>query len=214
MVEDLAEKASSVPPERGFDPGGLEKADRRLVRATRAFDDVRKAGNWAEFEPAWSDFLLASNAVFSIIEQAAKSSSKGPPWFGRYKKERKDDPLLSYMHHARNSDEHGIEPVAQDLPWMAGPVPESGKLVSLSFSDGKPTGAVVKGQSGEEFSLTIAPPRPNLIRVFDRRYGDSFDPPNLHLGKPIEPGNPYSAGEALLAYLEAMVASARAFPRT
>jgi len=25
------------------------------------------------------------------------------------KKIRKDDPLLSYLHHARNSDEHGIE---------------------------------------------------------------------------------------------------------
>lgn len=214
MGDDLAKRASGVPSEDGFDPLGVEKAHRRLVRARRALVELRQARTWAEFEPAWSDFLLASNAVYSILEQAAKSSPKGSPWFGRYKKERKDDPLLSYMHHARNSDEHGVEPVAQDLPWMAGPFPESGHLVSVTIDNGKPTGGIFKGEGGQETNLTFSPPRPNLVGVIDRRYGDRFAPPSAHLGNAITQGDPYSAGAALVAYLDGMVTSARAFPKT
>lgn len=197
-----------------MNPVGLAKAGKRLERAKLAFVQVQQARDWTDFEPAWSDFLLASNAIYSIIEQAAKSSPKGNPWFGTKKKERKDDPLLSYMHHARNSDEHGIEPIAQDLPFLAGPFEETGHVVSMSFDDGRPVGGVFRGESGIERDLKFSPPKPSLIRVFDRRYGDSFDPPDQHLGRALEKGDPYVAGAAFIVYLEDLIASAATFPES
>jgi hypothetical protein len=58
---------------------------------------------------------------------------------------KKDDPLFSYMHHARNSDEHGIEPVAMDLPQSTDPISQYGYLISVFLNDGQPVSAVFKG---------------------------------------------------------------------
>jgi hypothetical protein len=33
--------------------------------------------------------------------------------YGRAKHERRNDPLLSYIHHARNADEHGIKDITR-----------------------------------------------------------------------------------------------------
>lgn len=95
---------------------------------------------------------------------------------------------------------------------MAGPFPESGHVVSVTMDNGKPTGGIFKGASGQETPLTFSPPRPNLITVFDR--GDPFAPPSAHLGIAIAPGDPYAAGIAFMAYLESMIAAARAFPES
>jgi hypothetical protein len=37
-------------------------------------------------------------------------------WWKRKMDERRDDPLLSYIHHARNSDTHCLEDTTQRLP--------------------------------------------------------------------------------------------------
>src|SRR5438132_1660188 len=85
----------------------------RLQKAKNAAERLEKAKSYEEAEDAWTDFLLAGSAIYSKLQQGAKSSSKSQAWFGIKKKERKDDELLRYIHHARNSDEHGIEHVTE-----------------------------------------------------------------------------------------------------
>ena len=70
------------------------------------------ATNYADFEAAWTDFLVSTNAIYTILEVGAKGSPQSRQWFGRKKIERRNDPLLQYLHQARNADEHGMAPVA------------------------------------------------------------------------------------------------------
>jgi hypothetical protein len=96
-----------------MDAQAVERAKGRVRRAEKALQALKEATNYDEAEEAWSNFLLAASTIYSKLEQGSKSKGKSAGWFGRKKKERKDDPLLRFLHHARNSDEHGIERVAQ-----------------------------------------------------------------------------------------------------
>ncbi len=96
-----------------MDSQALEQAKGKLQRADKALYALKTATNYDEAEEAWSDFLLAASTIYSKLEQGSKSKGTSAGWFGRKKKERKDDPLLRFLHHARNSDEHGIERVAE-----------------------------------------------------------------------------------------------------
>src|SRR6516165_1236564 len=87
---------------------GLDSARERLRRAHSAFERLERATTNKDRETAWSDFLLASHAVYSKLEQGSKGCGKSQAWFGRKKHERKNDELLRYIHHARNIDDHGI----------------------------------------------------------------------------------------------------------
>jgi hypothetical protein len=96
-----------------MDAQAVEQAKARLQRADKALYALKIAANYDEAEEAWSDFLLAAATIYSKLEQGSKSKGTSAGWFGRKKKERRDDPLLRFLHHARNSDEHGIERVAE-----------------------------------------------------------------------------------------------------
>jgi hypothetical protein len=94
---------------------GVEKARKRLALAYWHLDDVRTAKDYDEFEAAWYRLLVAGNSVDGILQTAASSDPQSRPWYGGKINLRKKDPLLSYMHQARNSDEHGIQPVTMHI---------------------------------------------------------------------------------------------------
>jgi len=60
-----------------------------------------------EAEEAWSDFPAGCvNDLFQSLEQGSKSKGTSAGWFWPQKRRSaKDDPLLRFLHHARNSDE-------------------------------------------------------------------------------------------------------------
>ena len=50
--------------------------------------------DFAHAEEAWTDFLLAASTIYTKLEQGAKTSGQSAAWFGRKKKQRRDDPVL------------------------------------------------------------------------------------------------------------------------
>ena len=90
------------------------------------------------------------------LNKAAKVSGKASAWYGRVKKLRKDDPLLSYMHHARNSEEHGIEDTTKRM--KAG---EATITIREPFDPSKLQGVQVDSRCGR--------PRACAGLVFERR---------------------------------------------
>jgi hypothetical protein len=92
-----------------MDSRALAAARTRLARAKNAVAGLDKATTVEEMHSGWWAFLLAADGIYSKLEQGAKGTSKSEPWFGKVKHLRKTDPLLLYIHQARNSDEHGIE---------------------------------------------------------------------------------------------------------
>jgi hypothetical protein len=195
-----------------MEPIALEHAQIKLQKAERSLDRLKEADNFKDAEEAWSDFLLAAATIYSKFEQGSKGNNKSQEWYGRKKKERKDDPLLRYLHQARNSDEHGIERV----------VARGGNKTGfgghpLKFGERVPVTIKALDKNMQPFNTPettsdgfLDGPSLRLVTVHDRRYGDHCDPPMQHLGKQIEPADNfvYGVGFLGLTYFKSLVAEA------
>lgn len=182
-----------------------------LAKAASSIETMRNAKKFAEFEVAWSDFLLAASKIFSKLEQGAKISGPSKAWYGRQKHTRRTDPLLSYVHHARNADEHGILPITDLKPGGIG-IRSAGttqikKMVIKTDKDG---GSLEAETSGDPLLITITPSIVRLIPVFD--HGDEYKPPTEHLGAIISDPAPVVIAELALAFLRAMTDEASKLP--
>lgn len=139
--------------------------------------------------------MLALNAAFLKLEKGARGCGKSEGWINRHKNTRRTDPLLAYLHQARNVDEHGLEPVSRATPGRIVPRAEGGAII-------------------------VSIGRIHLVEVVDDRYGDRFPVPRSHLGKPIDPMTPFAdrdigpweTGKLGLEYIRAMLMEARSLP--
>jgi hypothetical protein len=151
---------------------------------------------------------MAASGIYSKLEQGAKTSGVSAAWFGRVKHTRKRDQLLSYLHHARNTEEHGLAdslslkaPKLEQVPIDAKVDPTKGEHKAVLFGQNQKAAAA--------FKLKVQPGL-QLIPVSDERYGDTFPIPGRHLGKPIPSGSVADFCELALKYLDELVAEAAA----
>jgi hypothetical protein len=187
----------------------LQQAKSRLVRATQAIETLKTASTVEDAEAAWTDFLLAAATIYSKLEQGAKTNGKSQAWYGRKKKERRDDQLLLYLHFARNSDEHGIERVVETT--TANP--------NLKFNERYPLKVqkldqITHEPVGEPGDVVIAGPTIRPVRAWDSRFGDYCDPPTEHRGAVIRGGGDfcYDVGIKGVAYLTELLEEAEGLP--
>ena len=187
----------------------IQKARKRLSEARSHLKRVANADNYLEFESAWTQLLTTANSIDTILEFGAKSDKKSKPWYGSKINLRRSDPLLSYMHQARNSDEHGIEPVTEYDPGFVGIGGPNQDIYieSLVLMPSGPVGTVY-GLDGRPPAITFKPAEFKLSNVVDERYGNEFVPPTTHLGKAIADQSPFGIGQLWLDYFEALVLEA------
>lgn len=192
-----------------MNPAAVDQAKQRLVKAEKALAELISAKNFREAEDAWIDFLAATSAIYSKLEQGAKGNPKSEPWFGHKKHERKNDPLLSYLHHARNSSEHGIERTVSQTPenrdGFGRPLGFNERIGPFKFQAHDPKTGELKAEGDAVF----AGPTLKAVGVVDQRYGDVFDPPRTHLGREI-PFSDFADGLATQAitYLKSLLREA------
>ena len=74
------------------DKNALEAARAAISKAESSIRSMRTAKTYAEFQSAWSDFLLATSRVYTKLEQGAKTGVKTVAWFGQQKYQRRSDP--------------------------------------------------------------------------------------------------------------------------
>jgi hypothetical protein len=203
--------------ENAMHMGAIEKAKDRLAAAKSALQVLDGRPNYEASKRAWYDFLIASNAVFAVLEQGAKGS-KSQPWYGKKKHERESEPLLQYLHQARNADEHGIAPVT---------TLEKQKLVLVQ--DGKTVGAIenIVGNKGvfrvpegqpdkpdlsKINEMRLYPARAKLISVTNR--GVKYHPPTKFKGQDIPDNSPFEVGKLAMDFIESMLSEAEGLSRT
>lgn len=172
----------------------IRKCRERLARARDGIAMMETAQTLGTAERGWSEFLLAVASIYSKLEQGAKTDGKSAAWFGRVKKERKDDHLLRYLHHARNSDEHSINDITAVRDW-------SYRLHPV--------------KSDEEGILAFqveSRPEPSwiLLTVRDDRFGDAFDPPGWHMGNALIDESPINVAKVGYSYMESLIDVAEA----
>lgn len=172
-------------------PTAVEQAKRRYAKAAAALTTMRETSVLTIQREAWSDFLLAHAAIYSKLEQGSKANGRSTAWFGRKKSERKKEGLLSYLHHARNSDEHGIEEITKYTRRLL--VGKKGDDFSGSMSfDGRTL--MVKPDEGTSPPSVEIVPVMRLIPVKDDRFGDTFYPPHQFRGAPLVSFEPTHIG--------------------
>jgi hypothetical protein len=191
----------------------LEKAQARLSTAERALAANKAARTFPAFEEAWTTFLLATNTIYTVLEQGAKSHATSRQWFAGEQKRRRKDPLLQYLHQARNADEHGIEPITKRVPMS----------LELSSQDGQPFSIygikIMKSGKVEVDAVSDAggfvehklhPPYACLRTVYDRRHGNKYDPPNEHFGTRLDDLTPFRAAQLSFAACRDLISRAEA----
>ena len=187
---------------------GVEKARSRLEAAFRSFELLKVATDFAEFEVCWGALLTALNSAFDILRESAKDKNSSFNWMFKLVAERRQDELLSYIWHARNVNDHGIDYIVEDQPGgFTIPMPASGALhiKHLSVENGKITRFEGHG-FGAPVSIFIHPDGIFLKPVVDR--GNEYKPPDYHLGSALADKSPTGIAGAALKYFALRLAEA------
>lgn len=194
-----------------MDKKALDASLASLKKADTAVEAMNSAKKFGDLESAWADFLLAANRIFTKLEQGAKTNGTSQAWFGRKKHERKSDPLLNYIHHARNADEHTLASVTERTP----------PSVALGVGPGRwRFDGVIGGGPGDKMTVTalggqvpgvskfaeITPGKVHMVRVIDR--GDPYDPPKNADGSEM---HPREAAKLAFVHLKQIVEEAGKF---
>lgn len=191
----------------------IDKATRRLEDARRAIQRIEKAHYYNEFESAWAEFLTAFNAIYNILSAGARNHLKSQPWLGRKIKQRRDDPLLRYLKQARDTEEHGLEPVTELEPGyisigaQGGPV----HIRSLEIDGQGNISGDISTPGGGSLVVTKKPASAKLVTVTDGRFGHSVDPPKEHLETKLKNGSPLEVARTGLGYLELLIDEAKRY---
>jgi hypothetical protein len=195
-----------------MDIHAVKQAKLRLIKAEKALAIMQAAKTLDDTEEAWTDFLIAAATIYSKLEQGSKQNPISKGWYERKKGERRKDPLLRYLHFARNSNEHGIERVVESTgenrDALTGRKLEVNERVPTTVQQVDP----ITGQTfGPISKAVMAGPSLRPMRAHDRRFNDYCDPPETHLGQPLEFMDFADVlAEAAMPYLRKLVGDAEA----
>lgn len=193
-----------------MDARAITKAEERLNSAREALAIIRHPRvKVPELRKAWFEFLLASYGLYAVLEQGSRSNGKSAAWFGRMKSERKKDELLSYVYHARNTEEHGLEVSTEHRKTSEIKEVKGDGVTMLPPEAAQPNHVTrFKSENGGNVTFKILLPGVYLVPVIDARFGDTFQPPTYHLGKEFKSRRPKEVAEAAYTYLTELVAQA------
>jgi hypothetical protein len=188
----------------------LRHAGHHLHSAKTALARLEKAASFDEIESAWVSFLMESATVFNKLERGSKGNKVSEPWYGRIKNQRRTDPLLRYVHAARNVAEHGIEDVTKRSAGWSVQIGSNVLLRSFSFNAlGHPVADVVQLNSKNPAPITYQMPGVQLVDVVDDRFKDTFHVPAFHLGVPVLYPTPREIARLTIDYLAGKLSEAK-----
>lgn len=180
----------------------VRKATAELNRAERAAIEVQSDIRLHVVSDAWWTFVRATHEVWRALEIGAGRVGDSREWLDAKKREREKDDLLSYLAHARNSEEHGLKYSGgrrdPDLRIVA-------DVVDRKNAAAEGTPEAIRAS----VELLFMAPRFSLRPVTER--GTEYPPPRTHLSRPID-GEP-APGHVVhltITYLQRMVSEARA----
>ena len=186
-------------------PDALAQASMKFQKARFVVEAMKADTSSPAVEFNWEEFLTAAHGIYSKLEQGAKTAPASKVWFNQKKHERRTDPLLTYIHQARNAEEHGIERITARTNSHVS-VPPGGMVQFIPQETGGWKVGETIGEIGYPNDIVA------LVRVHDRRFGNWFDPPTTHLGQEFHDRSALAVAERAIVYLEGILAEAAALP--
>ncbi len=176
-------------------------AKSELKSAERAISSMKNATTFDEIEEAWKIYLGSIEKCWIKIERVCQPKRNTfEPWQGQYKKLRKKDMLLRYIHHARNADQHTIEETVKHIPggYALRNIQNKNFTKSLKIENG-----VITEYIGSPRMLETFPSRIELLRF--KENGNWYNPPTQHLDKNLEKRDPIYIAEKGLEFYNQFV---------
>jgi hypothetical protein len=178
-----------------MDKKAVDAARVEFNRATDSIDALGASNSFEEIQTHWTAFLTAAGRVFTKLEQGSKAKSAN--WFGTKIHQRRTDPLLCYIWHARNADEHTLQQITQQHPGSIVGVTPTPQEVENFHRTMQQQPLPYKALA----VLEVTVPHIRMLDVMDR--GTRYSPPaNI----PV----PYNAGMLALSMLSAILTEAEA----
>lgn len=171
----------------------LNPARKELARARRCIDRMKSAQSYDEYDEAWSDFLSRIENVYTKIKITAEHHQKYPSFSSKTNHLRGTDSLLIYLKQARNSAHHGISETSKFVAggFSFNPVMPGGQVHIQSITFDKFGNATIIPASPVKFN--ILPSTVEAVPCYNR--GQTWAPPESHLGKDIDSKNPLTLAE-------------------
>lgn len=200
----------------------VKQARRRLEKAEAAVKLLADAKTIEATRLAWSDFLLATAAIYTKLQRGIARKGEEREWFDAVIQERETDELLKYIYEARNVDEHGIVEVTGD----------KGLFISRVMPDGTRSGLHLDNPADVELTkfetyvinpdgsetpwvteLTIEQEATMVPIVDDRngRKGRIYPVPTSHMGNMIHCLNSYVTATWAMPYFRNLLVAADHF---
>ncbi|MGS0546759.1 hypothetical protein ACU8WE_30035 [Pseudomonas parakoreensis] len=166
-----------------------------LDKAASAIGEMSSAKTLDEFEEAWKSYLSRLERCFNKAQAHFKKSPKWDSWWGKYKRLRSDDELLSYLINARGAEEHSVEQIVEKH--LGSVVINAADGDSLFINEMSIDGfGRLSINSPQDLSVVFSPAKMALLPIKNR--GRDYPVPNLHLGRSIDPAD--VCGISKLAY--------------
>ncbi len=176
----------------------LHYPKRELKIAKRAIENMKNAPNFETLEDEWRIYLNAIEKSWVKVERVCSPvHTKFQPWQGFYTKQRKKDPLLKYLKHARNSDQHSIQESMNTKSASRSMYIEGGDSVHIDKLSIK-NGNVTEYKGNKPLIIEDLPHRIELAPITDS--GKLYQPPKVHLTKKILWSAPINVAELGLNY--------------
>jgi hypothetical protein len=183
----------------------LLQSRRHLNNAAQAINQMRSARSFEAYESSWRQFLQELNKIWKKVELECKKNPKFNGWRAKYITLRKDDALLCYLHHARNSDEHTLTEITKRVPGsLAISAPPETGFVHIRSLTITADGGVQYDGSPAVFQVT--PPSVQLDRVRDR--GTWYEVPEKHLDADLVRKDPLEVADCGLKFYTEFVKEA------
>ncbi|RWO12613.1 MAG: hypothetical protein EOS08_30350 [Mesorhizobium sp.] len=206
---------------RTFNSAAMPKCLMKLSKAKQSLQRCRSAAGFQEFASHWSDFLTHTGGVLNALEAGANGTPQGRQWWNAdVKKKARADPLLRYMHQARNVEEHELNPTSRLQPRAVG-IGLGGENIMIDraeitreFFENPQVAAARQAwrtSDGRIPTVVYIPEGPRLATLADVRYKTVFEPPQEYNGKRLRDNSPIVVAELYIAYLEDLIATAGEF---
>ncbi len=146
----------------------LYHAKRELLASEKAIERMSQAKSFEDLEDEWKIYLNSIEKCWVKVERACQHvRNKFQPWQGTFARQRKKDPLLRYIKHARNSDQHTIQENMEEKNASSSMSVEGGPGVThierLEIKGGK----LVEYRGNKPLTIKNLPNRVELLRVKD-----------------------------------------------
>ena len=177
-----------------------------LDRAEIQLHVMQSATNLDVYEGAWKCFLTDIETAWNLCLDAVKGNGRAQQIVSSTNRDRKNDDLVRYLMHARNSRTHSIRPITERVLGATTVVggAHGGVILPGTITGGDPT--ATRLETSGNITVSFQPARMEVIEVQDR--GHSYPPPSSHQGSPLSTCIPHALAAMGLIYYRSAVSSA------